>query len=320
MYMKIPTPTRSINQSNAVNRISFDGSGGALLWLALKSVVLSVLSFGLYSFWAKVSIRKYLWSGVRVGRDSFSYHGTGGELLWGAVIYLGIALAAIVTLGVLQKVFGISEVMLMPMLYLGSALAFPYAGYLSQSFLLHRTEFRGVRFGMVNDAKNYAVLYFSQLFLTVITLGLYYPAFRNAIYTFKTNRMFYGDKRFIYTADHKPLKGVFFACWLLFLPTLGLSMFWYKARESSYQFSHTRVGELRLVRDLRPLDVMGHELVFWAGLVFTLGLAAPWLVAWRFGFYVGRNAIVGEVPAAGNVIVSNKPSGVVESLAEAVGA
>lgn len=323
--MKIPVASRSSqsrvdNRSNpqGVSVASYSGTVGELIMVYLKGIILSSLTFGIYNFWLKVNVRKYLWSNVRIGGDSLSYHGTGKELFFGAIKFGFIVGFGGFLVSILLASKSIPVPIVLSVYFLGLAFLTPYALYLSRCFFLRRMEFRGVRFGMKNDARNYAMMYISNLCLTVVTLGLYFPKFRNEVYSFKINRTMYGERFFSYSANEKPLRSIFLKCWLLMLPTLGLSLLWYKARETSYQINNTRLGDLRMARDYRPWDLLFHELIFWGGLAVTFGLAAPWVSTWRFRYYVSHNAIVGVVPDAQNVPLSDQPSGMLESLAESV--
>jgi len=319
--MKIPRPSLAPRTpSRTPTRLQFQGSGSALLWIHFKGAVLSSVTFGIYGFWALVEMRKHFWESTSIGHDSFSYHGTGGELFIGAVKFSLLTAIASAALGALAFVAQLPPALVSLFFYAGIAFLFPYVSYLSRCFLLSRTEFRGVRFGMANEASKYASLYFKHLFLTFLTLGLHYPAFRNQIYSFKINRMYYGDVRFSYTADHKPLQSLYFKCWLLALPTLGLSIFWFKACETTYQTNNTKLGPLQIFRNYRPADVLQHEAIFYLGSFVTLGLATPWLFAWKLKYYIEHNAVMGEIPNAENAGLENQPTGVIEAMADAVGA
>jgi uncharacterized membrane protein YjgN (DUF898 family) len=319
--MKTPQPGSAKHTfSDRPTRLQFQGSGSALFWILFKGVVISAATFGIYWFWSLVEMRKYFWGKTTVGDDQFSYHGTGRELFVGAFKLSLLAGVLSVALSALAFVAQIPPALASLFFYAGVAFLLPYVSYLSRCFLLSRTEFRGVRFAMANEASKYASLYFKHLFLTFLTLGFHYPEFRNQIYSFKINRMFYGDVRFSYTADHKPLQSLYFKCWLLALPTLGLSIFWFKACETTYQTNNTKLGPLQIVRNYRPVDVFRHEAIFYLGSLATLGLAAPWLFAWKLKYYIEHNAVVGKIPNADNAVLENQPTGVIEAMANAVGA
>ena len=47
--------------------VSYAGRGMPLFFLALKTGFLTVLTLGIYRFWARTRIRRYFWSAIRPG-------------------------------------------------------------------------------------------------------------------------------------------------------------------------------------------------------------------------------------------------------------
>ncbi|CAN0586808.1 unnamed protein product, partial [Ectocarpus sp. 12 AP-2014] len=78
--------------------IRYTGEKGPLFNLAFKTGLLTVVTLGIYRFWQKTRIRKYIWSSVNAGGDTFEYTGTGIEKLLGfliAVVFLAIYIGII---------------------------------------------------------------------------------------------------------------------------------------------------------------------------------------------------------------------------------
>ena len=59
------------------------------------------MTFGLYRFWARTRLRRYIWSSIKPGGDSFEYTGTGLEKFLGFLIALVVIM---VYSGILQVV------------------------------------------------------------------------------------------------------------------------------------------------------------------------------------------------------------------------
>ena len=57
----------------------YSGEKSPLFWLYIKTACLTVLTLGIYRFWAKTRMRKYIWSSVNIGDDNLEYTGTGLE-------------------------------------------------------------------------------------------------------------------------------------------------------------------------------------------------------------------------------------------------
>jgi len=80
---------------------SFLPENSKLFWLAVWTGALTVVTLGIYRFWARTRMRRYIWSSIVAEGDSFEYTGTGLEKFLGFLIAL-VVLA--VYLGVLQVV------------------------------------------------------------------------------------------------------------------------------------------------------------------------------------------------------------------------
>src|SRR5262249_52995178 len=78
-----PGPDRPA--SSAFRRPSFHGSGGTLFGIHVINALLTIITLGIYYFWAKTRVRRYLTSQTEIEGDRFAYHGTPRELLFGAL-------------------------------------------------------------------------------------------------------------------------------------------------------------------------------------------------------------------------------------------
>lgn len=177
--------------------------------LALRTGLLSVVTLGIYRFWAKTHLRKYFWANTRFGGDGFEYTGTGLEKFLGfmvAVVVLAIYLA-IVQLILFQ--FGLyfvfqpktqAEILMqLGVFYLSLFAILPlllFAQYRSRRYKLARTRFRGIRFGMQKQAAGYVLRGIGYLILTVLSLGLLWPLMTYRLEAYMTNRSWYGDTKF----------------------------------------------------------------------------------------------------------------------------
>jgi uncharacterized membrane protein YjgN (DUF898 family) len=256
---------------------SCDAAGSALLGLYLKTLLLSIITLGIYSFWGRAEIRRYLYSSTLAGDDRFAWHGTGKELLLGwlkaaglicafYVIYFGLSLA--------NKTYGPLLGVLFFYLLLFAIAPWVVVGVLR--YRLSRTSLRGIHFGCRADAREFAKVYYKSLILTILTLGLYSPWFVNDIRAFLAPNCSYGDQPFGYDGQGKDL----FPSWLLFIflvfPTLYLMAFWYAARQERYVVGHTTWRSARMNSTLRGRDILWLMLTNFALIVFTLGVGLPW--------------------------------------------
>ncbi len=76
-------------------RFKFQGDGRILLNISFVNLIKTVFTLGIYRFWAKTNVRQYIWSQTLFSGDRFSYHGTGKELMKGAIRFGSILILLI---------------------------------------------------------------------------------------------------------------------------------------------------------------------------------------------------------------------------------
>jgi Bacterial protein of unknown function (DUF898) len=176
--------------------------------LALINGALSFLTLGIYRFWGKTKIRKYLWSSAEIDGDRFEYTGTGREKFLGflvALVVLAVYMAAVQLIlfgiglrfvarprtyaeAIGQLIFIYSTLFaLMPLI--------AFARYRARRYAMARTRFRGIRFGMDNEAWGYMWRAVGLTILSIVSLGLLHPYQRFTLEKYMTDRGYYGDAR-----------------------------------------------------------------------------------------------------------------------------
>ena len=81
--------TEDSNQS----AFQFHGNWGGFFKIAIMNLLLTIITLGLYRFWATTREREYLWSQTQFIDERLEWTGTGMELFIGALmvsILLGI--------------------------------------------------------------------------------------------------------------------------------------------------------------------------------------------------------------------------------------
>lgn len=136
-----PEPAQQARQAQQAHqaRLEFTGRGAEYFRLWVVNVLLTLLSLGVYSAWAKVRKARWFARHTRLMGDAFDYHGRPGPILLGRLLVLPLLLAYgyaflwSTTAGLLA--FGL--------LYAAGPLLFAQA----QRFKLGNTSWRGLRFG-----------------------------------------------------------------------------------------------------------------------------------------------------------------------------
>lgn len=253
----------------AVLLTEFAGKRGRLFWLVLKMSVLTVLTLGLYRFWMKTRLRRWYWSSVRPGGYPFEYVGEPIEKLLGFLIavvflafYLGIVNLAFMfgSLALFESAQGGYAVWflgLLPFLF--------FARYRSRRYILARTRWRGLRFGLEPGAWGYTLRALWYWVLTLLTLGLYWPVMAFKLEKFRTDRTWYGTAQLhqdgantlLYPAAAHLLIGVVITLATLLLVAAGetgmslllaISLPW-----SFFGLIYWRVERLRLLTNFKTI-------------------------------------------------------------------
>ncbi|WP_412509453.1 DUF898 family protein [Roseovarius sp. SYSU LYC5161] len=190
-------------------RASYQGRRGALFRLAFVTAVLTAATLGLYRFWAKTRVRRYVWSSVSADGDSLEYTGTGVEKLLGFLlavvilaVYLGIIQMILFYFGLFlfsdpettarqaarMATFSITFAAVLPLIF--------FAQYRARRYKLARTRWRGIRFGMARGAWGYVWRALAHWALTLASLGLLLPRQTYWLAKYRTDRSWFGTARF----------------------------------------------------------------------------------------------------------------------------
>ncbi len=215
----------------------YQGTRGPLFWLAVRTAMLTALTLGVYRFWAKTRIRRYIWSSVAADGDAFEYSGTGLEKFLGflaAIVILAIYLGAVqmILFYFGLTLFGQADTPSQLFLQFGAAgvtslavlpLVF-FAQYRARRYRLGRTRWRGVRFGAEAAAWGYVWRAMLHWALTLATLGVLWPRMTFALEKYKADRSWYGDARFLqqgrWTGLYAAAKHIFIGLGLVVLSAI----------------------------------------------------------------------------------------------------
>ncbi|MEQ9695850.1 DUF898 family protein [Shimia sp. SDUM112013] len=176
---------------------AFAGQRGAVFGLAAKTGVLTVLTLGIYRFWMKTRLRRWYWSSVRVGGVPAEYVGDPLEKLLGfliAVAFLAFYIG-IVNLLLMFLSFSFFEDSFVAYLlsFAGVVPLWFYARYRARRYVLGRTRWRGIRFGLDQGAWGYAGRALLHWGLTILSLGLLWPRMTFLLEKYKTDRTWFGN-------------------------------------------------------------------------------------------------------------------------------
>lgn len=233
--------------------------------IAVVNSILGLFTLGIYRFWGKTNMRRYLWSRMTLLGDRLEYTGKAVELL------LGFLVAAVIMAGLSAVLIGL-QVLVGADPGLNSALTTLYmiviyfliffAVYRARRYRLLRTQWRGIRFSQTGSASGYALRAIGLLLLTGLTLGLTYPYMQNQLQSFRTNNTRFGNRQLSFDGRAADLFWKWVLALVLAIPTLSISLLWYKVTEFRYFALRTRFGDLSFASTLKTSKVFVIYLIF----------------------------------------------------------
>ncbi len=289
------------------------GKPGALFGLALKTALLTILTLGLYRFWMRTQLRRWYWSCVRPGGDPLEYTGTPQEKLLGflwaitiLVIYIGF-----VNLLLLFVSFSLFSAPWVAYLITAAGVVpvWFYAQYRAHRYMLARTRWRGIRFGLEPGAWGYAWVAIKLWTLTLLTLGYWWPHKTFWLEKYKADRTYFGTAKMEQagnpTALYEGFRHILFSSlliifllvvmwagaitdenlWLFSLCLIALTswFFWgigyYSVFAQRYMASHKSVAGVKLLSTQRPARIIGIYVKGYLLVSLILGAVAGGLIA-----------------------------------------
>ena len=298
-------------------RASFTGDDADFRRLVTKGALLELVTAGFYRFWLATRIRRYLWGGTLLGGDPLEYLGTGRELLYGFLFALAILAPiylAYLLLGLAAESYQAFASVPLGLFFIAFG---QFALYRARRYRLHRTAWRGLRFGMGGSgwAYSWRAMLWSAAFIA--SIGLTLPWAEAALERYKMRNTFYGElqgsfvgrgwdlfKRgwWIWLVGVVAIIGFFVlvvalaksgggpghkpdpqASALVGLAMIGMGLvavfFYgaYKAIQWRWWLEGVRIGEIRATSDLRTWSYIGNSWKFIGWTAFVMLVAGLFL-------------------------------------------
>lgn len=265
----------------------YEGEGGALFVLYAKTFLLSIITLGIYSFWGKVEIQKYLFSKTKVVSRYFDYHATGKEkfigFLIGSVIFAAYSAisAMLVSMGTIGSV--LSGLLNLALVFLGM----PYIIIASRRYLLSRSSWGNMRFVFKGEYSEFLKIFVFGSIISGLTLGLFYPVFLIQMKKFLTENSYLGDKAFSYDGEESPFFKLCVGGFLLSLVTLGIYAPFFAAKIFRYHTDHTRLGNSRFSTTVSGLDIF----LVYLGVIFSFIIFLPLVINWAMNMFMSQLSV-----------------------------
>ena len=284
--------------SAGMRRLRFHGSAMGLFGIQAVNALLTLLTLGVFYFWAKTRVRRYVAGETELENDRFAYHGTGRELLVGFAKGVAVLFIPVALLTILPELYQAPEEVrasLRSVLWLVGLIIVPVAMVGARRYRLSRMSWRGIRFSFRGRTRQFIGIFVVGTILTSLTLGLYYPVFTTQRQAFMVGHSYFGSRKFDFDGRGRDLMRPFLLMILLFIPTLGLAWFWFAARRQRYYTEHTRFGATRF-----RCTVTGGPLAWLVisnvvAIVLSLGFLWPWTVVRTLQFTLRYTSLHGPL-------------------------
>lgn len=290
----------------------FTGKGSEYFGIWIVNLLLTIVTLGIYSAWAKVRRLQYFYRNTQLAGASFDYHGSPTAILKGRLIALGML--------VLYKVAGTINP------FLGLAVAVVLLAFLprlllkSLKFRLHNSSYRGLRFRFNGKLKDSYIAFLLLPLASFFTLYLLAPFCHQRIKRFQHDNAAFGQTSFSFSAPVRSFYWLYLKILgvvlvgvlvlgiagvaliggsvvlangkpnpqaMVMLPFLVMTGFFLlfffirpfiEAQLQNLVWNHTRLGEHRFVSNVSAVRLFGIMLTNLIGIIFTLGLYRPFAV------------------------------------------
>ncbi len=266
----------------------FEGKAGEYFKIWIVNILLSILTLGIYSAWAKVRNHRYFYSNTFIGKHSFEYLADPLTILKGRIV-AAVFLGAYVLAGEFMPLLGLAFMLIF-------LVALPWLVCRSLAFRNQNTAFRNIRFGFDATYWDAFKVYVLWGLASMLTLGLLLPY---AIYRqkqFVVSHSRYGTARFVAEFSARDFYGIYLralgiiavAIAVFFLvPVIGVFL---AIPLYLVAFAFITAGTTNLTFNNTLLDTQSFESTLKAGRLawihfsnamvtgLTLGLAIPWVM------------------------------------------
>lgn len=197
--------------------LEFTGSGSEYFRIWIVNCILTVMTLGIYSAWAKVRRLQYFYQNTALDGSAFDYHGNPKSILKGRIIAFALLAAYKIAFEFSLLIGGFIALLLL--------LLMPWFVRQTLRFRMHNSSYRGLRFHFNGSTRQaYAALFLPLLLFGALSWAFFYftagtpalmlllPFFMLALYlslgakahyllkNFQHDKSAFGQSRFRFTA------------------------------------------------------------------------------------------------------------------------
>jgi len=325
--------------------VRFHGKGGEYFRIWIVNLLLSIVTLGIYSAWAKVRRLQYFYRNTELAGSTFEYHGQPLTILKGRVV--GLMLLLVYRFGFqVSLTVGVLSLLLL-------AALLPILLRNSLRFRLYNSSYRGLRFHFTGSAAGAYGVFLGGFFGSVFTLYLLAPLFHQLFKEYQHGNSWYGRTRFSFHATTSQFYGIYGRAFLMllglvivlsvlasflfhglmphvaagtkpdirqllhfmlplmlvvYLPTVLLLSAYLGARLQSLIWTNTRLGEHRFDYRLSARRLLWIYVSNFLAIILTLGFYSPWAAVRLARYHADHMTLLPASPLQG--FIADQPQDV----------
>lgn len=202
----------SVSASPRIEPFQFTGTGAEYFRIWIVNLLLTVLTLGIYSAWAKVRRMRYFYGSTRLAGSAFGYHGKPLQILKGRLLAVGV----VAVLLILTTIWPLTNLLFGIIILLGT----PWIIVRARMFQMRMSSYRNIRFNFDDNYSEAVRVFIGIALLIAPTLGLIYPYWTYRRYQFAITNTRFGTTPFGFTAKPGEYYTIYFVALLFWIPVL----------------------------------------------------------------------------------------------------
>ncbi len=286
---------------SGVNRqFGYSGKGSQFAIIFFKNMILTAITLGLYYPWAKVEILKYYYQSAELDGSRFTFHGTGKEVFKGFIKVYGVFI--LLYLFMLYGASSHNPILMFSsvgLFYAVMIMFIPFAIHGAVRYRSSRSSWRGIHFKYTGERMKMFGLCLKGFLLTILTFGIYGSWFEVSIRQYILSKLKLGNLSFDFSGTGGQLFWVIFKGMVFSILTFGIYMFWFYKNLYKFYFENIKIyqdgNEMEFEFKASGGDIAGLLIVNMLMIMFTFGLAAPWVTIRTFRFLFNNLVLAGDL-------------------------
>ncbi|MBE0435985.1 MAG: DUF898 domain-containing protein [Methylomicrobium sp.] len=190
----------------------FHGKAGEFFKIWIVNILLSIITLGIYSAWAKVRTRRYFYNNTYLMNAPFDYLADPIKILKGRLLVLAFVIVYVAIAALFPEAEAVLILLFIPV--------FPWVIIKALKFNWYNSAYRNIRFHFSADYLKALWVFIGLPILIAFTFGLAYPYFVKARKQFVIDNSAYGTSRFEMTASIGQFYAVYGKALLIVLAAL----------------------------------------------------------------------------------------------------